>query len=297
VDQADQPDGTVELKVMSKMSSDYGVWEREMTDFDILKCPPAAHVAAEAMRAAVEARTHMVFYVNGPPDTGKSTSARILTHLLGGTFVDSYDFTNPSHKVDRLIKDALPNSRCPLVISLNEADDTIARVLKRSKRQAQKDDDDDDDSEGPQGDQQADVHSKTTLNNLLDRANHHQSVNKPFVIVLSGNTPFRRLTARFGGDASITKPTRIRVVNVGGDAEYDRVAEEGAEEVDVTLADPVPVSTPSIFSECRFFTGHIFSVSISVDNATLTPPPTPPGRRTFRTPKDRPAVQNFFAKT
>ena len=271
-DEPDEPDDTVKLKVMSKMTSDYGSWEvdSDPTHLDILNCPPAARVAAEAMRAAIKARTHMVFYVNGPPDTGKSTSVMILAHLLGGTFVDSYDCTNPSHKIDRLIKDAKPNSSNPLVISLNEADDTIARVLRRSRRRAQKGDDESDD-ECQLGNPQADVYNKTTLNNLLDRANYSQSLkkkslNKPIILVLSGNTPFRRLTARFGGDASITKPTRIRVINVGGDAEYDREPEKvardaekvarGAEEDDdTTLTDPVTVRTPSISSECSEGTG------------------------------------------
>jgi hypothetical protein len=253
--------GTVELKVMKKLPSSYCAWMRGAKPFTIHKCPRAAHVAAEAMRVAVEAQANRVFYVNGPPDTGKTTSAMILAHLMGGIYVDSYDFANPSHKFDVLLEHAKPCPGCPLVVSVNEADDKIARVLRKNRKNQDKDTDTDtaDCSEyGP-----ADVHDKGTLNNLLDRVNHQD---EDVIFVLSGNTPFRRLVARFGDDASITKPTRISVVNVGGDAEYDREPEEGArdaekvardaeEDADATLADPVPVSTPSIFSECSEGTG------------------------------------------
>ena len=229
--------GAVMLRWMIKLASDYCGWDKEEHVFNIDQCPPEASKVAAVMKAIVETKftRSCVFYVNGPPDTGKTTSGLILAHLMGGHYVDSYDFTNSSHRLKVLLKIARPTPQEPLIISVSEADHKIIAVAGATRKTKSCD--------------RQDVYDKGTLNDLLDSINHiHENV----VLLLSGNTPFKHMELRLNeiiGDTSCTKATRMTVMNIGGDSDFQR------DDLDlVTPMGPMPMipmapGTPDIESE------------------------------------------------
>ena len=197
--------GATMLFTMVKMTSDYCAWNKDEQVFNIDRCPPAATVAAKSMMDHVRQTDTRsgVFYVNGPPDTGKTSSGMILSKLLGAYYVDSYDFMNKGHKLSCLLRDASPEMKAPLVIGMSEADVKILAVMHKNidKKKAG-----------------GDVYDKGTLNSLLDAINYtHEDV----ILVLTGNTPFKHLELQLG-DPSCTKATRMTVVCVGGDSDFCR---------------------------------------------------------------------------
>ena len=236
------PAGTRVLKTMNRSTSDYSKnWskcEDETLPLPMLM-PGAFDAAARMLKELMgddycegdEQQQHppkffsgRVFYVNGPKDTGKTSAAKLLAVRLGAHYVDSYDFTNESHHVDVLLKDAAPiTPDTPLVISIGEADLKLVQVVSTAAACC---------SNGAKGDsdnavnKQQDVYDKGTLNQFLEDFAFKRSRSN-VVLVLTGNTPFRHLEREMAlwlgrHDTSCTDRKRMCVVNVGGDADHER---------------------------------------------------------------------------
>lgn len=199
-------DGFVISHEMAKLTSDYCAWELEEVHFNIANCTAAASVAAQFMLDVIRQKrdgSH-VFYINGPTGTGKTTSAIILAHMMGGRFVE-YDFTSSQCKFEKLIKDARPSEQHPLVVSVSEVDKKLEQIVRL-------------DVKGKRLSDKRDVYDKQSMLKLYDDVNHRY----PHVYLLqSGNTPFQQLQTKLC-DAAYTRPSRMTVVNVGGDNTHDR---------------------------------------------------------------------------
>lgn len=203
------PDGAVWLKYMPKMVSDYCSWEKDVLELRPHRCPPAAHDAALQMLDVLRATDgqNRVFYTNGPHDTGKSSSAMLLALTWDAFYVSSYDFSHPGHKLRMLLDNAgVPHVR--LVIEVAEADAKLLKLLRPRK--------------GGRSFKEQDMYDKGSTNNLFDNINLRT---RNVALVMTGNTPFKHLEElirQLVGDVSITKPSRVHVLNVGGDTDYSR---------------------------------------------------------------------------
>ena len=216
VDEEDRvpPEGTEVLRVMSLMTSDNTAWERSVAEVRPGRCPPAAVEAANEMMAELRKTDTMshVFYVNGPPDTGKSSSAKLLALQLDAYYVNTYDPRRYAHTLRKLLSDTgVPRVR--LVIEISEADDKLLNLLRPRNRSRG----------GVRG--AGELCDKGSVNDLLDYINLFE---RNVVLVMTGNTPFKHLaikvSQRIGScDAgSVTKPSRMHVINLGGDDDYSR---------------------------------------------------------------------------
>ncbi|OYV74823.1 MAG: hypothetical protein B7Z66_15110 [Chromatiales bacterium 21-64-14] len=147
---------------------------------------------------------------------------------MGAMYVDSYDPLH--HKYNALMRDAQPNASTPLVVAVDEGDLKMLEALDPTRSQT---------TRSQRGDQMSvkmgDWYDKGSVNGYFDRING-DSPN--VVLVVTGNTPFMKLQAQLD-DLSITKASRLTVVNVGGGPEYDR---DG-------LHHPVAPATPSAESD------------------------------------------------
>lgn len=230
--------GAVTLKVLNKTTSgmDFTTWTREDETFNMDRCPTAAHDAARRMIESLECSdTHSkVFYVNGPPGSGKTSASMILAWMLNGYYIDSYDFIASKTRLNRVIHDCIPSRKAPVIVSVSEADCKITDVVlgkrvcgkKKNKRVVDTDVDTD-----------RDAYDKGSLITLLDNINYRF---ENVVFVMSGNTPFTQLQAELI-DPAFTRPGRIEVVNVGGDNTYDRCTPSATASC---ASPPISPSTP-----------------------------------------------------
>jgi len=226
INMVDEPigKGSVHTLRLAHCASHYCAWKKELSVLNIGRCPMAAFLAAKKMQLHLNTgQGPRIFYVNGPPDKGKTTAGRLLAYNMGGMYVDSFDFTDSEQSIELLLRDAQPSFKSPLIIGVGEGGMRILNTL-RAAHGLKKSATDDDGASAP-----SPTFDKGKLCTLFDLINY----DLPNVtMVISDNQPFKQWSHNLASifqkkdrpieDMAITKPSRMYIVNVGGDAECDR---------------------------------------------------------------------------
>lgn len=132
-----------------------------------------------------------VFVLHGPPGTGKSTCARVLTRLLGGRLYPSYVPTQPGLAINYVLS-RYRDDEVPLVVVIEEVDVLLQAIVDQTVK--------DSDEMMP------DAKNKSSWNSLLDGIRFKTNV----VLVMTTNkTPDELNKEVCRGDTSYLRTNRV----------------------------------------------------------------------------------------
>jgi hypothetical protein len=98
----------------------YGSWTAQSTQHSIIKCTQKLLTRKE--------HPHAVIYLHGPPGTGKSMIAILLTLEINGNYCNTLKPWQPGDTIANLWNEAEPTAEKPLVIVFDEFDIALLQI-------------------------------------------------------------------------------------------------------------------------------------------------------------------------
>lgn len=73
-------------------------------------------------------------FISGQPGTGKSTIASMITNIIGGSLFTTWQIDS-NVTLSKIYNDIRPSKTCPLIILINEIDETLYQIIENTKIQ------------------------------------------------------------------------------------------------------------------------------------------------------------------
>lgn len=103
-------------------------FKKRSVDLGLLEPLPQQQTILETIQSNQEKFGYTIVFLHGPPGTGKSMIAYILTQRAKGTFCNTIKLWEPGDTLEEVYEEASPTKKNPLILLFDEVDVVLTRI-------------------------------------------------------------------------------------------------------------------------------------------------------------------------